>query len=396
MKKDMQEHYTYTDCDIIEDQATNKDFTFIIPYFQNSHYISIVRQWIDNKIYFLYNDSVYKTERTLIKTSSAHIPYEVFAFLMNSPLWPEGETVHWIRVPSVTQEEDECGFRTLLHTYLLVMSEYLIYSLIPLNYIGNKKLKSNHAFYKYAEKKLTTLCQQWIKDIMYSKRWKTTDWIKDVLVYKTDSYSSKIKDGNCLIMKCTSQYKEEAINIVREERNAEAAKVEAEKAKQRKLQTLVITQVETEQIEPSTEQHSEEQKSVMTQVESEQIEPTIEEHTEKQFDTATTDGSADKDYESSYEYVSNCSKKSDEDSAGTTMRTNLPEMPKTIAIITENTRLTRIGDETDEVNNNAVDAVQQNVAKASHEDDLSNVNFIPLVNQPTLPILPLSNKKPRK
>jgi hypothetical protein len=71
-------------------------------------------------------------------------------------------------------------------------------------------------------------------------------------------------------------------------------------------------------------------------------------------------------------------------------------MPKTIAIITENTRLTRIGDETDEVNNNAVDAVQQNVAKASHEDDLSNVNFIPLVNQPTLPILPLSNKKPRK
>jgi hypothetical protein len=224
---------------------------------------------------------------------------------------------------------------------------------------------------------------------MYSKRWKTTDWIKDVLVYKTDSYSSKIKDGNCLIMKCTSQYKEEAINIVREERNAEAAKVEAEKAKQRKLQTSVITQVETEQIEPSTEQHSEEQKSVMTQVESEQIEPTIEEHTEKQksvmtqveteqikpaveehteeqFDTATTDGSADKDYESSYEYVSNCSKKSDEDSAGTTMRTNLPEMPKTIAIITENTRLTRIGDETDEVNNNAVDADQQNVAKASH------------------------------
>jgi hypothetical protein len=318
LKKDMQENYTYTDCDIIEDQATNKDFTFIIPYFQNSHYISIVRRWIDNKIYFLYNDSLYKTERTLIKTSSTHIPYEVFAFLMNSPLWPEGETVHWIRVPSVTQEEDECGFRTLLHTYLLVMSEYPIYSLILLNYIRNKKLKSNHAFYKYAEKKLTTLCRQWIKDIMYSKRWKTTDWIKDVLAYKTDSYSSKIKDGNCLIMKCTAQYKEEVINIVREERNAEAAKVEAEKAKQRKLQKSVMIQVETEQIEPGTEEHSEEQKSVMTQVETEQIEPTIEEHTEKQksvmtqveteqiepaieehteeqFDTATTDRSADKE-----------------------------------------------------------------------------------------------------
>jgi hypothetical protein len=52
-------------------------------------------------------------------------------------------------------------------------------------------------------------------------------------------------------------------------------------------------------------------------------------------------------------------------------------MPKTIAIITENTRLTRIEDETDEVNNNAADAVHQNVAKATHEDDFSNVNFIP-------------------
>jgi hypothetical protein len=140
--------YLYNDCDVMEVQATNKDFIFIIPLYRDDHYHTIVRRWIDNKIYFFYNDSNYKSERTVSQKSTTFVPFEVFGFLMNSPLWPVDTTVYWIRLPSKEQEEDECGFRTLLHSYILVLSKNPLYSLIPLNYFGTKTVGKKHSFYK--------------------------------------------------------------------------------------------------------------------------------------------------------------------------------------------------------------------------------------------------------
>ena len=120
MKRNLGYTSKYTDCNLIEDQANNRFFMFIIPYFEGCHYSIIVRRWIGCQIYFLYNDSNYKTEVKVYPRSTSFIPYEVFGFLMNSPLWPQGTTVRWVRIPSKQQEEDECGFRSLLHAYILV------------------------------------------------------------------------------------------------------------------------------------------------------------------------------------------------------------------------------------------------------------------------------------
>jgi hypothetical protein len=200
LKSNHFEDYKYTDCDIIEEFADDKEFKFIIPCFHGEHFYIIVRRWIDGEIFFLFNDSDYKTERNVYPKSTTSVPDEIYAFLMNSPLWRANVSVNWVRVPSKKQEEEECGFRTLLHAFILVMSDDPVTSLLPLTYIGSNKLKKGHAFSKYKKASLPLLCRQWVKDIMYSKKWQLPEWISDILQYKSttskesfnSSYFSKI------------------------------------------------------------------------------------------------------------------------------------------------------------------------------------------------------------
>lgn len=154
----------------MEDQGNNKAYKFIIPFFQGVHFRIIVRRWIDDTLYFFYNDSNYKTQKNVVSHSTQFIPYEVFGFLMNSPLWPIGATARWIRVPSKEQEESECGFRCLLHAYILVTSENPLTCLLPLNYIGSLVLKKTHDFYQFRNSSLPFLCRTWLKDMMYAKK----------------------------------------------------------------------------------------------------------------------------------------------------------------------------------------------------------------------------------
>ncbi len=37
------------------------------------------------------------------------IPDNILHFVMDSPLWEEGQTAYWTRVPNVKQTEAECG-----------------------------------------------------------------------------------------------------------------------------------------------------------------------------------------------------------------------------------------------------------------------------------------------
>ncbi len=53
---------------------------------------------------------------------------------------------------------------------------------------------------------------------MYSKKWKSPQWVEDVLSYTMKSYTSTIKDTYCLIFKCTTESEEDVKSIVRRER----------------------------------------------------------------------------------------------------------------------------------------------------------------------------------
>jgi hypothetical protein len=53
---------------------------------------------------------------------------------------------------------------------------------------------------------------------MYSKRWKSTNWIDDVLSYETHRKSSDIKNEYCLALKCSPEYEKEVKDIVNGER----------------------------------------------------------------------------------------------------------------------------------------------------------------------------------
>jgi len=236
MKRNLGYTSKYTDCNLIEDQANNRSFMFIIPYFEGCHYSIIVRRWIGCQIYFLYNDSSYKTEVKVYPRSTTFIPYEVFGFLMNSPLWPQGTTVRWVRIPSKQQEEDECGFRSLLHAYILVKTLDPLRSLLALNFFGSSKSSPSHPLHNYKEAQLPQLCRGWVKDIMLSKRFKSAEWIQDVLNYRNDRVTTPtFKDDQCLNFTCTLESDMEVKEIIRQERKREKEKAEEERTKQRNL-----------------------------------------------------------------------------------------------------------------------------------------------------------------
>lgn len=187
--------YEYTDCDIIEEFADDKEFQFVIPCFHGEHFFIIVRRWMNGEIFFFFNDSDYKTERSVNAKSTTSVPVEIYAFLMNSPLWRANVSVNWVRVPSKKQDEEECGFRTLLHAYVLLKSDDPITSLLPLTYIGSNKLKKSHPFSKYKKESLSVMCRQWVKDIMYSKKWQVPVWIDDILQYKETTTKERINSS---------------------------------------------------------------------------------------------------------------------------------------------------------------------------------------------------------
>ena len=208
--------YEYTDCDIIEEFADDKEFTFVIPCFHGEHFYIIVRRWIEDEIFFFLNDSDYKTECGVYPKSTTSVSEEFYAFLMNSPLWHANVSVNWVRVPSKKQEEEECGFRTLLHSYILSMSDHPVTSLLPLTHIGSNKLKKGHVFSKYKKESLPLLCRQWVKDIMYSKKWQQPVWITDILQFKGKTGISSINSSYYLTLRCSSVENDWASTEVRE------------------------------------------------------------------------------------------------------------------------------------------------------------------------------------
>jgi len=256
MKEHFQQSYMYTDCNIMEDQAYNKDYKFIIPFFQGVHFRVIVRRWIDDVLYFFYNDSNYKTERKVNSHSAQFVEYEVFGFLMNSPLWPNNTKARWVRVPSKTQEESECGFRTLLHAYILVVSRNPLTCLLPLNYIGAYVSKKTHPLHQVSKCSLPLCCRNWVKDMMYTKKWITTDWIKGVVDFQGGNTRTMIKSSYFLEMTCTTKYEDEVKNIIREERKAEADATKEDAATQLTLllqksipsNSANTTQIDTQQV----------------------------------------------------------------------------------------------------------------------------------------------------
>ncbi len=67
--------------------------------------------------------------------------------LMDSPLWPRGQKAYWTKVPNVKQVETECGARMLVHSFLVAFSDNPFQTLIPLNYIGQKRLVRKNNVY---------------------------------------------------------------------------------------------------------------------------------------------------------------------------------------------------------------------------------------------------------
>lgn len=235
MKDHFHQTYLYADCNVMEDQGNNKAYKFIIPFFQGVHFRIIVRRWIDDVLYFFYNDSNYKTQKNVVSHSTQFIPYEVFGFLMNSPLWPIGATARWIRVPSKEQEESECGFRCLLHAYILVTSENPLTCLLPLNYIGSLVLKKTHVFYQFRNSSLPFLCRTWLKDMMYAKKWVTPQWINVIENFKGGNCKTKMKPCYYLELQCSDKYENEVKEIVLKERKQEAEEQSRENEEQLSL-----------------------------------------------------------------------------------------------------------------------------------------------------------------
>ena len=259
----LREHYSgsyiYTDCDIMEEYADDRDFKFVIPCFHGSHFYIIVRRWIDDKIYFFFNDSNYKTERVAHAKSTTSVPREIYAFLMDSPLWPQKVSVNWVRVPGKEQDEDECGFRTLLHAYILVMTDHPLTSLIPLSYFGSKALKKSHEFFKYNRSSLPLLCRQWVKEIMFSKKWQLPDWITEVLQYKKKSCSTTINPSYCLKICCTEDIEKNVKFYVRDERKRHSLLIQNEKNRvtnQDNQLLLSSEQMNTEEVQHCITNHA--------------------------------------------------------------------------------------------------------------------------------------------
>lgn len=429
LKSELSSFYKFTDCDIMECQAENQDFIFIIPYFRDSHYQTIVRRWIDGKIYFLYNDSLYKSQRKVFSVSTTYVPYESFAFLMNSPLWPEGSTAYWVRIPSIQQEDDECGFRTLLHSYIMVNSKYPLHCLLPLNYFGKKSsTNKNHSLYKYHNTELPKVCRSWVKDIMYSKKWKSPQWVEDVLSYNMKSYTSTIKDTYCLIFKCTTESEEEVKSIVRRERGVcKSGSVEKEAICTETFDQVFLRKNAVEPADTALEMDSSTsgvlcQNTIHDNVSStscvhngddivndadDNIVPTelldcVRNDTivsnelldsvrnlsiEKETIISSVEGTSFTDYGSTSEEISNCSRSSSEDSTITAPWRNT--LANTIVIVTDNTRLTRVDCvPASEVHDDKFDFFEPGI--------LDDGMLVPLVEQPSSTITKLSNKKPRK
>jgi hypothetical protein len=217
MKTHFKTTYPYSDCDIIEREANNRDFTFFIPFFEGQHYTTIIRCWIEDSIHFLYLDTSDVFKQYRFTSASKELPYRVFRFLMNSPLWPNNTSVFWSQLPVVEQTESECGFRTLLHAFILSQTKDPYYCLQPLHSFGGNTIKNKrNIFYNWTNARLSTLCREWVKEVMYKKCWVVKDWMKALINNaNTFKYTENWTQNRCVEIACTDEKMEEIDIIIK-------------------------------------------------------------------------------------------------------------------------------------------------------------------------------------
>jgi hypothetical protein len=185
-------HQEYKEHDFVERNSMNEEITFIIPVFEDAeHWTGIVRRWIQHNLHFFYLDSWDKTvinieDSTVIK----EIPPRILLLLMDSPLWPRGQKAYWTRVPNVKQVEKECGARMPAHCFLVAFSDNPFQTLIPLNYIGQKKLARENDFYVWRSENLANLSRSWVHSIIKDNNFLIPHWMLPVA-----KVTPTVKDG---------------------------------------------------------------------------------------------------------------------------------------------------------------------------------------------------------
>jgi hypothetical protein len=160
----------------------NEEKTFIIPVFEDAeHWTGIVWRWIQHNLHFFYLDSwdesVKKIEDSMV---TKEIPPGMLLPLMDSPLWPRGQTAYWTRVPNIKKVEKECGARMLAHSFLVAFSDNPFQTLIPLNYIGQKRLARDNDFYVWRNEDLANLSCSWVHSIMKNDNFLIAPWMLPV------------------------------------------------------------------------------------------------------------------------------------------------------------------------------------------------------------------------
>jgi hypothetical protein len=154
---------------------------------------------------------------------------------MDSPLWPCGQTAYWTRVPNVKQVEKECGARMLVHSFLVAFSDNPFQTLIPLNYIGQKRLAKKNDFYVWRSENLANLSRSWVHSKIMNNNFLIPPWMLPVAkvtptVRDGISSHSDWKSYFCLEQDCSL---EEIIRLsrwlheeIREKENAQKLKAE--------------------------------------------------------------------------------------------------------------------------------------------------------------------------
>lgn len=146
------------------------------------------------------------------------IPTRILLFMMDSPLWPRGQTAYWTRVPNVEQKEFECGARMLLHSFIVAFSHNPFQALIPLNFVGQQtKMKITHPLYAWRNENLPRLSRIWVHNIIKKNEFMIPPWLIPVTDMTTTLEEGIFSDKDWKKHYCLEQYcsLEEVIRLSR-------------------------------------------------------------------------------------------------------------------------------------------------------------------------------------